>query len=201
MGTAPATHSLTAPTVNALADGLNKGEFVPFYQPLWDVQHQCWEGAETLIRWQHPTEGLIQSDTFIPVAEQSGLILELGAFVLRAACQQMMHWRQRGLPEGIIAVNVSALQIHQPDFVEDLARILRDTGLPGGYANPDRKPASLPGAGHSPVHRRFWYREFVAGTLAMLPSDPPKNRQNLCHAYDNRAKGLRHYRKRHHPWP
>ena len=93
MGTAPATHSLTAPTVNALADGLNKGEFVPFYQPLWDVQHQCWEGAETLIRWQHPTEGLIQSDTFIPVAEQSGLILELGAFVLRAACQQMMHWR------------------------------------------------------------------------------------------------------------
>lgn len=130
MGTAPATHSLTAPTVNALADGLNKGEFVPFYQPLWDVQHQCWEGAETLIRWQHPTEGLIQSDTFIPVAEQSGLILELGAFVLRAACQQMMHWRQRGLPEGIIAVNVSALQIHQPDFVEDLARILRDTGLP-----------------------------------------------------------------------
>ena len=130
MGTAPATHSLTAPTVNALADGLNKGEFVPFYQPLWDVQHQCWEGAETLIRWQHPTEGLIQSDTFIPVAEQSGLILELGAFVLRAACQQMMHWRQRGLPEGIIAINVSALQIHQPDFVEDLARILRDTGLP-----------------------------------------------------------------------
>ena len=130
MGTAPATHSLTAPTVNALADGLNKGEFVPFYQPLWDVLHQCWEGAETLIRWQHPTEGLIQSDTFIPVAEQSGLILELGAFVLRAACQQMMHWRQRGLPEGIIAVNVSALQIHQPDFVEDLARILRDTGLP-----------------------------------------------------------------------
>ena len=130
MGTAPATHSLTAPTVNALADALNKGEFVPFYQPLWDVQHQCWEGAETLIRWQHPTEGLIQSDTFIPVAEQSGLILELGAFVLRAACQQMMHWRQRGLPEGIIAVNVSALQIHQPDFVEDLARILRDTGLP-----------------------------------------------------------------------
>ena len=48
MGTAPATHSLTAPTVNALADGLNKGEFVPFYQPLWDVQHQCWEGAHSL---------------------------------------------------------------------------------------------------------------------------------------------------------
>jgi EAL domain-containing protein (putative c-di-GMP-specific phosphodiesterase class I) len=126
MGTAYATHSLTAPTVNALADGLNKGEFVPFYHPLWDVQRQCWEGVETLVRWQHPTEGLIQPDIFIPVAEQSGLILELGAFVLQAACQQIMHWRQRGFPEGIIAVNVSALQIHQPDLV----RILRKTGLP-----------------------------------------------------------------------
>ncbi|MDF1584559.1 MAG: EAL domain-containing protein [Methyloprofundus sp.] len=130
MGTSPTMHSLTAPTVNALADGLIKGEFVPFYQPLWDVQRQCRESVETLIRWQHPTEGLIQPDTFIPVAEQSGLILELGAFVLQAACQQMMHWRQQGLPEGIIAVNVSALQIHQPDFIEDLARILRETGLP-----------------------------------------------------------------------
>jgi len=72
MGTTPAMHSLTTPTVNALAGGLNKGEFVPFYQPLWDVQRQRWEGVETLIRWQHPSLGLIQPDSFIPVAEQSG---------------------------------------------------------------------------------------------------------------------------------
>lgn len=130
MGTSPAISLQSAPSVEQLTDALVAGGFVPFYQPLWDVQRQRWEGVETLVRWQHPTQGLIQPDVFIPVAEQSGFILELGAFVLRSACQQMADWHQQGLPQGIVAVNVSALQFHQPDFVEQVEAILHDTRLP-----------------------------------------------------------------------
>lgn len=130
MATPPARSELLSPTVEQLADALLAGEIVPFYQPLWDVKRQCWEGVESLVRWQHPTHGIIYPDVFIPISEQSGLILELGALVLRAACQQMSNWRQIGLFQGVIAVNVSALQMRQPDFVEQVASILAEAGLP-----------------------------------------------------------------------
>ncbi|WP_445766568.1 putative bifunctional diguanylate cyclase/phosphodiesterase [Rheinheimera sp.] len=121
--------ALFLPTVRQLTAALLAGQFVPYYQPLWDVQRQCWEGVETLVRWQHPTRGIIYPDAFIPITEQNGLILELGALVLRAACQQMANWQQSGLFQGIVAVNVSALQIRQPDFVEQVSSILDDSGL------------------------------------------------------------------------
>ena len=130
MSTSPATSSFSNPSNNRLVAALVADEFVPFYQPLWDVRRQRWEGVEALIRWQHPTKGLILPDHFISVAEQSGFILRLGDFILSKACKQMMYWREHGLSHGIVAVNISALQIHQADFVDKVASILRDTGLP-----------------------------------------------------------------------
>lgn len=117
------------PSAKQLTEALVARQFVPFYQPLWDVQHQRWEGVETLIRWQHPVQGLLLPDAFIPVAEQSGLILELGAWILHTAFQQMADWHHQGLSNGIVAVNVSALQMHQPDFVEQVLTTLQLTGL------------------------------------------------------------------------
>lgn len=130
MNESPAINSQSPPSAKQLADALIAGEFIPFYQPLWNIQHQHWEGVETLIRWQHPSLGCIQPDAFIPAAEQSGLILDLGTYVLRTACQQMAYWHQHGLADGIVAVNVSALQINQADFVEQVVTILHDTKLP-----------------------------------------------------------------------
>ena len=98
MGTAPATHSLTAPTVNALVDGLHKGEFVPFFSFMGFSTNQCWKGVETLIRCPPPSLELIQPDSFNMGTEQSGLILDPGAFELKAASQQMVQWRKLGLP-------------------------------------------------------------------------------------------------------
>jgi EAL domain-containing protein (putative c-di-GMP-specific phosphodiesterase class I) len=109
MGHSSATKECFTPSVEQLADALRTGELVPDYQPLWDIQRQYWEGVETLIRRQHPTKGLIGPDSFIPLAEQSGLILALGHFVLQEACHRMQYWHTKGLPHGVIAVNVSAL--------------------------------------------------------------------------------------------
>ena len=127
MSASPATSSFSNPSIERSVAALVADEFVPFYQSLWDVRRQRWEGVEALIRWQHPTKGLILPDHFIPVAEQSGFILWLG---LSKACKQVMYWREHGLSHGIVAVNISALQIHQADFVDKVASILRDTGLP-----------------------------------------------------------------------
>jgi len=113
-----------------IAVAMQAGELVPFYQPLWDVNLNQREGVETLLRWQHPLIGLIGPDAFIPVTERSGLILELGNNLLRAACQQMQHWRDHCLPHGIVAVNVSALQFEQSNFVAQLEQILCETKLP-----------------------------------------------------------------------
>jgi len=86
--------------------------------------------VEALVRWQHPRLGLIPPGRFIPIAEQSGLILKLGEWVLREACRQLQAWRNRPTLSHLrIAVNVSALQFEQPNFVEDVKRILTETQM------------------------------------------------------------------------
>jgi diguanylate cyclase (GGDEF)-like protein/PAS domain S-box-containing protein len=101
------------------------------YQPFWHVPERRIAGVEALLRWEHPERGLISPGEFIPVAEESGLIVELGARVLRAACAQVAGWQAAtGLADLQLTVNVSARQVASPDLVPLVADALARTGLP-----------------------------------------------------------------------
>ncbi|MGI8468583.1 MAG: putative bifunctional diguanylate cyclase/phosphodiesterase [Pyrinomonadaceae bacterium] len=110
---------------------LEAGEFQVFYQPIMEIAASRLIGFEALARWQHPTRGLVMPNDFIPVAEETGLIVPLGLWVLREACRQIREW-QRRFPvwsDLTISVNLSCKQFLQPDLVEQVAAILRETGL------------------------------------------------------------------------
>jgi diguanylate cyclase (GGDEF)-like protein/PAS domain S-box-containing protein len=108
-------------------------EFVLHYQPEIDRYSGEVVGAEALIRWQHPELGLISPAQFIPLAEETGLIVPLGEWVLRTACKQAVAWRKAGFPPFHIAVNVSAPQLKNREIVSQVARILEETGMEGRY--------------------------------------------------------------------
>jgi diguanylate cyclase (GGDEF)-like protein len=97
----------------ALLSAIRRGELVLHYQPVFDLRNRSVVGAEALVRWQHPEQGLILPGGFVPVAEQSDLVITLGAAVLDAACQQLAAWSDGGMPPMSIAVNVSARQLRQ----------------------------------------------------------------------------------------
>jgi EAL domain-containing protein (putative c-di-GMP-specific phosphodiesterase class I) len=86
--------------------------------------------VEALLRWQHPVYGRIAPDRFIPLAEETGMIVQIGDWVLRCACEQNRAWRDAGLPEVKTAVNLSARQLKDPDLVARVLRIVADTGIP-----------------------------------------------------------------------
>jgi EAL domain-containing protein (putative c-di-GMP-specific phosphodiesterase class I) len=90
-------------------------------------------GLEALLRWQHPELGLVPPDRFIRIAENSGLIVPIGEWVLKTACSQVRKWQDEGLPAVSIAVNVSAVQFRQQVFCELIRRVLRETGLAPHY--------------------------------------------------------------------
>ena len=113
----------------SLRRGLERQEFALHYQPKIDLRTGAITGAEALIRWTHPTRGLIPPSRFIPVAEDCSLILPIGAWVLREACAQAQAWRDAGLPATTMAVNVSAIEFQQESFLENLFAILAETGL------------------------------------------------------------------------
>jgi diguanylate cyclase (GGDEF)-like protein/PAS domain S-box-containing protein len=113
----------------SLRRALNRQEFTLHYQPKVDLLTGCITGAEALLRWTHSTRGPIPPAQFIPIAEDCGLILRLGAWVLREACQQARAWIAAGLPPTIIAVNVSAMEFRDGNFLESLFGILRETGM------------------------------------------------------------------------
>jgi diguanylate cyclase (GGDEF)-like protein len=112
-----------------LRRGLERREFTLYYQPKIDLRSGRIVGAEALVRWEHPVKGLVSPADFIPIAEASGLILPIGAWVLREACGQVVAWKEAGLPQTKIAVNVSALEFRGDAFVENVFAILADTGL------------------------------------------------------------------------
>ncbi len=100
------------------------------YQPRVDMASGRIVGAEALVRWQAPGEALIPPARFIPLAEETGLIVEIGRFVLRSACLQARTWLDRGLPPIVVSVNVSPRQFKQESFVASVAQALRESGLP-----------------------------------------------------------------------
>ncbi len=114
---------------NSLRHALERHELVLYYQPKVETGSGKIIGSEALLRWNHPEMGLVSPMDFIPLAENTGLILPIGEWVLRTACIQNRLWRQSGHPGMSVAVNLSARQLRQPDLVEMVARILEETGL------------------------------------------------------------------------
>lgn len=117
----------------ALMRALERQEFVLHYQPLLDLSSGEITGMEALVRWQHPERGLVPPMEFIPLAEDSGLIVPLGEWVLRSACAQTRAWQTAGLGPLRVAVNLAARQWEQPNFVPMVSRILEETGLDPSY--------------------------------------------------------------------
>lgn len=113
---------------NALRRGIDRNELILHYQPQVDAASGRLAGCEALVRWRHPDLGLVPPIQFIPVAEDSGLIVPLGEWVLREACRQQVCWRQGSLGNVHVAVNISALQFRRADFVDRVSLVLDESG-------------------------------------------------------------------------
>jgi diguanylate cyclase (GGDEF)-like protein/PAS domain S-box-containing protein len=118
---------------NSLRTALSKKQLFLMYQPQMDIATGRIIGLEALLRWQHPTLGLVPPDKFIQIAENCGLIVSIGEWVLRTACSQAREWQREGFLAVRMAVNVSAVQFRQEGFCELIRRVLQETGLPPQY--------------------------------------------------------------------
>jgi len=116
-----------------LRTAMDSEQFVLHYQPTINLETGAISGAEALMRWRHPSRGLVPPDQFIPAAEASALIVPMGRWALREACRQARAWQDLGLPPIPIAVNVSALQFRTPGFLQDIQQFLRETPLEAQY--------------------------------------------------------------------
>ncbi|HXE95136.1 MAG TPA: EAL domain-containing protein [Dongiaceae bacterium] len=114
---------------NNLRRALERQEFVLYYQPQVNSETGRIIGAEALVRWKHPEMGLVPPGMFIPIAEESGLIVAIGEWVLREACRQNKAWQQEGLSPIPVAVNLSTAQFRQKNLTEVVAKVLKETGL------------------------------------------------------------------------
>ncbi|WP_129595837.1 putative bifunctional diguanylate cyclase/phosphodiesterase [Anaerophilus nitritogenes] len=114
---------------NDLRHAIEKEEFIVYYQPKIGIRSCKIEGTEALIRWKHPTKGMISPNTFIPLAEETRLIIPIGDFVLRTACNQIRKWQENGKPSMYVSVNISVIQIQQDDFVKKVVNIVKETGI------------------------------------------------------------------------
>lgn len=118
---------------NNLHRAIKHGEFLLHYQPQVDMTSGMIMGFEALVRRQDPNFGLVQPAQFVPVAEESGLIIPIGRWVLREACRQVQAWLRQGLSAVPVAVNISALEFRHKGFLDEVALILRETGLAPRY--------------------------------------------------------------------
>ena len=115
-----------------LSRSIGRGELLAWFQPIVELTTGTTYGVEALVRWRHPTRGVLGPDEFIRLAEESGAILALGRWMLIESCREVMRWRATANVGPLaLSVNLSAAQLQQPDFVEDVQAILADTGMPG----------------------------------------------------------------------
>jgi diguanylate cyclase (GGDEF)-like protein len=115
---------------SALRQALVRRELLLYYQPRFNLRTGAVLGMEALLRWMHPERGLMLPDRFIPLAEETGLIVQIGEWVLRSACAQARAWQDAGLRPVAVSVNLSARQFRQADLAKSVAQVLDDTGLP-----------------------------------------------------------------------
>lgn len=118
---------------NELRRAISNQEFFLLYQPQFDMEQNHLLALEALIRWQHPEKGTVLPLDFIPVAEDSGLIVPIGEWVIREVCRQIVEWRERGLPYIRVAVNVATQQLKQLNFAETVDAILKEYQIPAEY--------------------------------------------------------------------
>ena len=123
---------------NNLRYALERNEFIMCYQPIMSLDRNCLVGFEALIRWQHPKRGLISPIEFIPIAEDTGLILEIGTWLLREACQQLKTWREKfdfipNMRSLKMSINLASQQLQEASFIAKLDQILLETGLKGEF--------------------------------------------------------------------
>jgi len=128
---------------------LERDEFVVHYQPVFDLESGQVVGTEALLRWAHPTRGMIQPSGFIPIAEQSGLIVSIGAWVLRQTVAQARAWQQELGWTGFLSANLSARQVSEPGLAAMVRSILSDSGLDPGALWLELTETALLRAGHS----------------------------------------------------
>jgi diguanylate cyclase (GGDEF)-like protein len=128
-----------------LLRALDDGELFLCYQPKMDINGKDIVGMEALVRWQRPGHGIIPPDKFIPLAEENGLIVRLGTWVLQEACRQNRAWQDAGLPKLRVSVNFAARQLRDSDFVPLVMQILAETGLDPNYLEMELTESALMG--------------------------------------------------------
>ena len=153
-----------------LAPALDRGEFVLHYEPIHELAHHTIVGVEAFLRWEHPTRGFLRPGEFLEVAEQTGMIVPIGAWAMRAACAQARLWRDAGWP-GWMSVNVSGRELAEPGLADTVATMLDETGVAArpALARADRERRScaravaatnelVDAAGARRAHRRRRFR-------------------------------------------
>jgi diguanylate cyclase (GGDEF)-like protein/PAS domain S-box-containing protein len=167
---------------------LERKEFVLHYQPQIDLRTKAIVGAEALIRWIHPTRGTVPPAQFIPIAERSGLMVPIGAWVLHEACAQAKAWADAGEPARTVAVNISWIQLQNENFLESLFATLETTGLNPGSLELDISERilikhtarmrsilrTLRGRGIKVSADNFGFAHSSLGSMEMLPFDALK---------------------------
>jgi EAL domain-containing protein (putative c-di-GMP-specific phosphodiesterase class I) len=117
---------------SSLRGALAAGQFELYYQPIIEAGTRRVHALEALLRWRRPGQGLVGPDEFIPILEDSGMIIAVGEWVLRSACEQAVAWQRQGLPAVVVAVNLSARQFMQRGLADSIRRIVGETGIDPG---------------------------------------------------------------------
>jgi diguanylate cyclase (GGDEF)-like protein/PAS domain S-box-containing protein len=127
-------HSLERQSLESgLRHALARREFVLYFQPKMDLETEAITGAEALIRWRKPGQGIVLPEKFIPIAEQCGYIVPIGRWVLREACRQTQSWLDANLAPMPVAINISAVELRSKDFLQGVRAVLNETGLDARY--------------------------------------------------------------------